>query len=58
MKVDESVTAETRVNCFRHCRVCQDSVPILDGLIDVDEPEQHDWSVVLDEEDDPFDVDG
>ena len=58
VKADESVTVQTRVNCFRHCRVCQDPVPILDGLIDVDEPDQHDWSVIFDEEDDPFDMDG
>ena len=58
VKADESVTVKTRVNCFAHCKVATD----LAALSVIPEPTTtdqvlQDFSVVFDDEEDPFEMD-
>ena len=56
VKADESVTVKTRVNCFAHCKVCKDSVPPMTNLPVENDQGLHDFTVVFDDEDDPFET--
>ena len=56
VKADESVTVETRVNCFAHCRVAsEDALSMVDPPV-VNEQELLDFTVIFDDEEDPFDI--
>ena len=57
VKADESVTVQTRVNCFVHCKVCKDPSPSISESPAECPQDQHDWTVVFEEEDDPFETD-
>ena len=56
VKADESVTVRTRVNCFAHCRVSKDSTPPMTDQAAENIQELQDFTVVFDDEDDPFEI--
>ena len=57
VKADESVTVQTRVNCFAHCKVCKEPPSLMAEEPAESQRDQHDWTVVFEEEDDPFEAD-
>ena len=56
VKADESVTVQTRVNCFAHCKVTKDPAPAMTDQPAENNQELHDFSVLFDDEEDPFEI--
>ena len=56
VKADESVTIETRINCFAHCRVSKDPASTITDQPAEENQELRDFTSVFEDEEDPFET--